>query len=98
MFGNGLRKCPLKRPGSAQPLIDHDAQRVLITGWTRMSLNLLRRHISNCTCRIQRTLTASTLSYNSNAKVAEQDLITSPQQYIFWLDVPVDQLLIVGIL
>ena len=98
MFGNSLRKCSLKRPGSAQPLIDNDAQRVLITGWARMSLNLLRCHIPNRTCRIQRTLTASTLSYNSNAKIAEQDLIASPQQYIFWLDVPVDQLLIMGIL
>jgi hypothetical protein len=39
-----------------------------------------------------------TVSSRSNAKITEQDIIVSPDEHIFWLDIAMNVLLIVGIL
>src|SRR2546425_8536696 len=81
-----------------QPFIDDDTQGILIARGAWMRLDLLGSHICNRSSQVLRLLVAGTLSYQGYAKVTEQDFIVSPEQHILRLDVPVDQLLIMGIL
>src|SRR6266571_1191303 len=83
---------------SGQPFIDNDCQRILVAGRTRMRLDLFRGHIGDGASHILCILVAGTLSDNGNTEVAEQDLTTLAKQHVLWLDVPVNQLLVMGIL
>ncbi len=66
---------PANRPGkrrlSTQPLIDHDAQGILIAGGTWFTSELLRGHIGNGSGRLQGRLRTCALDDDGNAKVTE---------------------------
>src|SRR5215472_329651 len=98
MLDSQFRKRAMKGTVSTEPLVDDDAQGILIAGWAWMSLDLFRSHICNRSSYILCMLVAGTLSHQGNAKVTEQDLAASPKQHILWLDIAVDKLLIMGVL
>src|SRR6266571_2431796 len=74
----------LKGAFSTEPLIDHNPKGVLITGRTRMALDLLRSHVigrsTNTLCALQGS--GSGLSNCGDAKVTDQDLTLLPNQEI----------------
>src|SRR5579859_11396 len=93
-LGRGAEKGAL----AAEPLVDNDAQRVLIAGRARFPHDLLRSHIrdgASSFLRIQRT---ATMGDRSDAKVTQPDLIGWTQQEIIWFDISMDQFAIMGIL
>ncbi len=97
MFGGDLGHRAGEWALAGQPLVDHDSQRILIAGRARRGLNLLRRHIGNCANDFL-ILIARAVRGNSDAKIREQHGAALVQQHILRLDVPMDQLLLVGIL
>ena len=92
-LGNGS----VKGTVSTEPLIDHDAQRVLVTGRARLAPQLLGCHVGDGPGRVLQRL-AGTGSGDDQPKVAEQDFAGASQQHILWLDVAMDQLVLVRIL
>src|SRR5579859_7620446 len=98
MLSTQFSERPVKGATTTDPLIDDDAQGVLIAGRTGFPLDLLRSHVGNSPYDILGTLVARTLCRCSNTKVAQQDLIAPPYQHILWLDISMDKLFIVGIL
>ena len=73
-----LDKRSLERALSAQPFIDHDPQRILIAGWTRLSVDLLRCHIRNSAGHLFCSLRARALSNHDQAKIAQQNIFIAP--------------------
>src|SRR5436305_3346718 len=88
----------MERAVATQPFIDNDTHGVLITGGNRMGLNLLGGHVGDSSRRVLSILGVCTMGEDGNAKVAEQDLIISPQQHIFRFDVAMNHLFLVRIL
>src|SRR6266567_3459020 len=88
----------MKRAVSAEPLIDDDAQCILIAGWTGLTVDLLRRHVGYRASHILRALVARTLGDERDTEVAEQDLAASSHEHVLRFDIAVNELLIVGIL
>src|SRR6266571_6801955 len=90
----------LKGAFSTEPLIDHNPKGVLITGRTRMALDLLRSHVigrsTNTLCALQGS--GSGLSNCGDAKVTDQDLTLLPNQEILRFDIAVDHTLVMGVL
>jgi hypothetical protein len=42
VLGHDLRQRPPKRAIPSEPFVDDNAQRILVTGWARLALNLFR--------------------------------------------------------
>src|SRR5712692_6670491 len=82
----------------AQPLIDDNAQGILVTGRTWFALKLLRGHVGRGSGLVLRALGRCTLGDNRQAEIAEQNSIVPPDQHILRLDITVDHLLRVRIL
>jgi hypothetical protein len=97
MLACNLRKSARKGASAAQPLVDNDAQGVLVAGRAGLALELFRCHISHSTNHVTDTL-ARTLGKCCDAEIAEQDFVTPAQQDILWLDVAMDHLFIMCIL
>ena len=88
----------LKGTLPTQPFVHHNAKCILIARRTRLALNLFWGHVGDGACHVLGALVARTLGDGGDAEVAEQDLVTPPQQHILWLNIAMDELLIVGIL
>src|SRR2546421_999790 len=88
----------MKRVSTAQPLINQDAQGILIAGRPGMSLELLRRHIGDGSSGLLELLGTCTLCDDGQTEVAQQDLVVAPQQEVLGLDVAMNQALCMGIL
>ena len=77
MLSSYLHIGTIKRSYSTEPFIDNHGQRILITGGTWFTLDLLRSHIENgAGSRITRTglthtLGKDTLHNESNTKITE---------------------------
>src|SRR6266699_5146698 len=69
---NYLPISPIEWPFPAQPLVDNDPQSILITGWARLALQLLRRHIGHRTSLFLCIEGLRPMGYRGNTKVAEQ--------------------------
>ena len=78
MLSGDLDKRSLERALSAQPFIDHDAQRILIAGWTGLSVDLLRCHVRKSASHLFGRLRARTLSKHDQAKIAQQNSFIVP--------------------
>src|SRR5437764_6405200 len=98
MLKRDLKIKAMKRYIAAEPFIDYDAQRVLVTSRTRFPFELLRCHIGYRTSPILKVYGISALGNNSETKIAQQDFIIGSQQHILGLDIAVDQLFIMRIL
>src|SRR5258706_9190157 len=98
MFAQDLSRRSLKGTSSTKPFVDNDPQRILIAGYCRMFSYLLWSHIRHSTDQVFGLLRASAMSDDSNTKVAQQDFVTSPYQHVCWLDVAMNELLIMSIL
>ncbi len=97
MLVRDLAYRPGKRRLSTQPLIDHDAQGILIAGGTWFTSELLRGHIGNGSGRLQGRLRTCALDDDGTVKFGEQDLIVVPQQQALRFDITMDQFLLVDI-
>src|SRR5947207_572980 len=89
MAGSNFHRRSLKRKSTSEPLVDHDAQGILIGGCTGMSLDLLRCHIRQRPGDLLGADT-STLEKKGDPKITEQDLVLPSDQHIFWLDIAMD--------
>ncbi len=93
----GLANRPGERRLSTQPLIDHDAQGILIAGGTWFTSELLRGHIGDGPGCLQDRLRTCALEDDGTVKFGEQDFIVVPQQHALRFDVAMDQFLLVDI-
>ena len=102
MLGGDLKGSPTKRWYATQPLVDHRAQRVLVTGWLGLPLQLLGSQVERGSCDLLRqSLGAVGLRTGSQCrqtKVTEQNLIPGAKQHISRLDITVDEVLLMGVL
>jgi len=73
-----LNKRAPERTLSAQPFIDHDPQGILIAGWTRLSVDLLRCHVRKSADHLFCSLRARALSNHDQAKIAQQNIFIAP--------------------
>src|SRR6266568_2629401 len=87
-----------KRQFAREPLVDGNAERILITGRTGLGQELFRSHIGFTPSHILFYPGNRTMCHNSNAKVAEQNLVIITHQEIGRFDISVDDFVIVGIL
>ena len=98
MLHHHLAERAFKRAASTQPFVDHHPQGVLVTGCTRVPLDLLRSHIGQCAHRLLRAQRGTAVRQGGQPKVREQHLLLPSQQHILRLDIAVDEFLLVGIL
>src|SRR5437588_4788514 len=98
MFSRDLSKCTCEKALTGQPLIDHNSQRVLIACRVWVSPDLFRSHICDGSRRVIFLLGAGRLGNQGNTKVTEQNLIAPPEQHILWLNISMDQFLVMGVL
>src|SRR6266566_8396892 len=91
-----LRSRILKGKVSAQPLVDHHGQRVLIAGLADLTANLLRRHVVK-RARARLYLDGfRTSSKQRQTKIAEEHLMFGSYEHVFGFEIAVEQTLIVG--
>src|SRR5579863_376148 len=84
-FGKGA----LKGTRTAQPFIDNNPQRILVTIGASSRLNLLRCHIGDSARQFLyalSTVKVCTLGHQGNAKIAEQYFVIATEQHILRLD------------
>src|SRR6266571_4180289 len=98
MLVNDLSLASDEWMSAGEPLKYNDGERVLITGLARPAINLLRRHIWECTRYIVDPLGIKLLDTHGDTEVGEEYHASFPQQHIFRLDVPVNHLSVVRIL
>src|SRR5205823_4294650 len=79
-------------------LVDHDAQGILIAGGTRMVANLFGSHVEWRPCWLLRGERLERSLDDSQAKVAEDHLASGVEQQIGWLDIAVNDALLMGII
>ena len=78
MLSGDLDKRSLEGALSAQPFIEHDPQRILIAGWTGLSVDLLRCHVRKSAGQLIGRLRARALSKHDQAKIAQQNILIAP--------------------
>ncbi len=78
MLSGDLDKRSLEGALSTQPFIDHDPQRILIAGWTGLSVDLLRCHVRKSAGHLLCSLRACALSKHDQAKIAQQNSFIVP--------------------
>src|SRR5258708_6323185 len=98
MLHSNLCKGAIKGTLATEPFIDDNAQRVLITCWAGMRFDLLGSHVGNGSSHIVWLLEARALGYQGNAKVAEHHLVVWPEQHVFWLDVSMNNPVLMSVL
>src|SRR6266516_5607724 len=76
VLGHNLRQRPLKRAIPSEPFVDDNAQRILVTGWARLALNLFRSYIEGCSRNLLDALRERMPGEHAQAKVTEQDVKT----------------------
>src|SRR5437764_1194610 len=98
MLRDQLARRPLKRALATQPFVDDYPQCILVACWTWVSLDLLGSHVrQGARCPLGTNIERGrAMGDGGNAKVREQHLLSSSQQHIFWLDIAVNELLLVG--
>src|SRR6266581_560595 len=76
VLGHDLRQRPPKRAIPSEPFVDDNAQRILVTGWARLALNLFRSYIVGCSRDLLDALRERMPGEHAQAKVTEQDVKT----------------------
>src|SRR5947209_11717827 len=98
MLAGNLSKGAMKGTGSREPFVDHHGKRILITGRTGLAPKLFWGHVACRACDVLHTLRARGLGDQSNAEVAEQDLLASPNEQVLWFNIAMDEVLVVSVL
>src|SRR6266852_21377 len=98
MLGTQFGERAMKWTISTEPFIDNDAQGIVVAGGAGFALDLFGRHIRDRADHVLRALVARTLRDESEAEVAEQDIVVSSQQHVFRLHIAVDQLFMMRML
>src|SRR5579863_9403522 len=85
---------------ATEPLVDHDRQGILITGFFGFALTLFRGHIEGSPARsIDRVQGGSPcLREHSNAEITQSEFFVGANEDIFGLDVTVNDVFVMGIL
>src|SRR2546428_8081315 len=100
MLGDNLVKRAQKGRLSAEPFVNEHTESILVTGWARLALNLLRGQVEDGSCHWLGHLLCACderlRCKHGQAEVTEQHLVTGTEQHILWLDIPVDQALLMG--
>src|SRR6266704_161202 len=76
VLGHDLRQRPPKRAIPSEPFVDDNAQRILVTGWARLALNLFRGYIEGCSRDLLDALRERMPGEHAQAKVTKQDVKT----------------------
>src|SRR5579884_3769197 len=98
MLAGHLTESTLKRGAAAEPLVNDNAQRILIAGGSRLACQLFGGHVDDGSGGLRHLLRARASGGGGNAEIGEQDLTLAPDQHILWLDVAVYQVALVRIL
>ncbi len=100
MMDTDSKSRTMKRRLSAEPLVHHHSESILITGWQWVAMNLLRCHIPGRPSHLSPAVPLARCRGNRgrNAKVGEPYLIMWSQQQILRFDIAVDHMMVVEIL
>src|SRR5437899_11127349 len=98
MLHGNLGKGAMEGTLATEPFIDDNAQRVLITCRAGVRFDLLGGHVSNSSSQITWLLVTRALGHQGNAKVTEHHLIVWPEQHVFWLDISMNNLVLMSVL
>src|SRR6266699_5990927 len=90
------RRRILKGKVSAQPLVVHHSQGVLIAGLADVTANLLRRHVVTRARALLHLDRLRTSSEQRQTKIAEEYLMFGSQEHVCGFEIAVEQALIVG--
>src|SRR5438105_13537308 len=82
----------LERALSAEPLIGHNPEGILIAGKSGFALYLLGSHIGPRASMLLRTERFRRGSEQCDAEVAQQHLLILVEQHILWFDIPMDEI------
>src|SRR5579859_7823162 len=83
---------------STEPAIDQDGKGILIAGWYSRAHKLFGCHIVPGANDLLGLLSVGCACHHGYTEIGEQETAIFCQQHILWLDVAVDDVLIVGIL
>src|SRR6266568_2109214 len=92
-----LKERAAKRGLAHQPLIDHDAKGILVTGSTGMALDLFGSHVQRRSGWWLRLERGERALHHRDAKIAEQHLARGADEEILRFDIPMDHLLLMGV-
>src|SRR5260370_37943705 len=87
-----LQSIPVKGWPPAEPLIDHNPERVLIARRWRLPLDVLGGPVVRCAGPVLRLQRGRAVRGDSDARVPEQEFPAAAQQYILRFDIAMDQL------
>ena len=92
--------CSVKGPAPTEPLVNDNPQCILVAGDPWSASHLFRCRVENGTLELLYFLypVAHVLRDNGNSKSLSVDLVIRSKQHIMWLDIPVNQALIVDVL
>src|SRR5579863_2882804 len=83
---------------AAEPLVDDDAQRVLVAGRARLAHDLFGGHVRDGPGPLLGIQGTAAVGDGGDAEIAQPDLVGGTQQEIIRFDVAVDQFAVVGVL
>src|SRR6266700_7446704 len=98
MLGHDFKSRPLKGADAADPFIDDNPERILVTGLTRLAQQLLRCGVGESASHFLRRERAGMGKSQNEAKITEPDLVVAPQQQVLRLEIAMNELGIVCIL
>ncbi len=98
MLGDDFPGGAFEGAGVAEPFVDGDGEGILVGGWAGFALDLFGEHVVDGACRVLDVHGGGTMGGNGDAEVAEQDVGRRFEQHVPWLDIAVDQFLVVSML
>src|ERR1051326_1884702 len=100
MLDTNLSRGAVKREVPRQPPIDRYAERILITCSAGRSIELFRRHVLDCACRLPSRAVAQNdaLREDNNPKIAQQYFTLLANKHIIGFDITMNQILVMSIL
>src|SRR6266571_1700992 len=97
MLVNHLIEGAAKRPGTREPLVDNDAQGVLVAGYTGHALQLLWSGVRDGALEVFQD-SIQVLGFDGDTEIAEQNFVIWAEQHVVRFDVAMDQFLIMDVL
>ncbi len=88
----------IKRRLPAEPFVDNDAKCVLVAGRASLFAQLLRRHVGDGPDGVLCAQRMGIVGHNSDAEIAEQNLVLAANQQIIRFDIAVNQIFFMRIL
>src|SRR5207237_4849404 len=94
--------CPLEGAHSTEPFVDDDGKCILVTGWNRLSLPLLRSHVigrahDTLEIFVQR-VSERIPGYRCQTEITDQNPIFRVKQDILWFDIAMYEACLLGMM